>query len=266
MNLNELKTLKIKSDRVYFGQKTTAENEILSMNVLCIFLKTQNFGSFGSIKKKLLEIFGTDDTQRLLSLVNKSYSVNFLLQNMYTDILFEDKPLLLKWTSRIEDRFEAKTIAIHYTNLHVQNEVFKFIIDSLLEVHNNYLYKIQEISNSNEKNPINIQLSNILENYLNFKDIIVNELHQYIQLGIKTLVCLLQTRKILCQINNGFKSINDFNEIFKIPETTNSFLNIYYKLLYINSLKFSEDIPDIPILEFKDQLKYLHILEIEKCL
>ena len=83
-------------------------------------------------------------------------------------------------------------------------------------------------------------------------------------MGIKTTVCLINTKVRLYGLNDRYKSINSEVARFEEPSTTILLLRIYYRLLHINSLSFYDDDPlankEIQLLPFSDQKKYAELL------
>lgn len=193
------------------------------------------------------------------------------LLHTFVELYHKGKPFRIAWLAPIAVYTDEVALAKHCHHLILQNETILLVVDALLEIYTSYKSAISHPFDSKLYNGVRVsecvvKLSEMHSDISHDKisKIIGRLLTHYIQVGIKTTVCLINTKVRLYGLNDRYKSINSEVARFEEPSTTILLLRIYYRLLHINSLSFYDDDPlankEIQLLPFSEQKKYAELL------
>lgn len=302
-DINSISQSDLVGNNIYFGLMPIAEGEDFSIPICCFisdYYTNNKIGKFSQVYDLLVDLFGTDDPNRLISYVKINKHIGTVIENLYCTVRHKHKKTNIKlcWILSTEDSMNNNKVALRFDQLTIQNDLFAWVIDGIIEFYNLFSNVststkfIEEARQNNRKQENNgtCNRSGVLSNgtkrncnsnyfSANLKAVprhissfsyiqtqqywIANKLNYYVQLAIKSLVITINLRRLLYK-DVAYRNINESVPNFQPPPTTNYMLEIYFNLRRINQRNFEIDDlePALPILDFKDQKQYLYILKI----
>lgn len=255
-------------DEVVVFDKKTAEGARLLLPIVAFADPTDSYIVRGPITKFWLSFFGSTDTGRIITLARRSSQYAVVLQSVYASLIHKSVPVRIHWLLPTNAILDLKEIVTHYSALELQHQIIMWVVESLIAFYHQFRSDATRPAGLLVGAVPNAPLVHIesIEVVQDIKNFLQTELTHYVQIGIKTVVCLINTRFVLYAQKDEFRMLNDGAPPFRAPAAPNQLIRIYYRLCEINTMKADDRSADNrahTVYSFARQPEYANDLVLE---